>query len=197
MFRLADVPLSLLSMPRIEAGRLVLRAPAPDDWPQWAELRTASRAFLAPWEPTWPEDALTRDHFRRRLRHYMKEWRSGEGYTFFVFLKDGRRLAGGISVGNVRRGVAQTASVGYWMGQRHAGQGIMTEALLAMMPFVFDEIGLHRIEAACLPHNEPSKAVLRKCGFREEGLARQYLRINGVWHDHLLFALLASEFRRR
>ena len=123
MFRLADVPLSLISMPRIESGRVLLRAPASDDWPQWAELRTASRAFLAPWEPTWPEDALTRDHFRRRLRHYMREWRAGEGYTFFVFLREGRRLAGGVSLGNVRRGVAQAASVGYWMGQRHAGQG--------------------------------------------------------------------------
>ena len=197
MFRLADVPLSLISMPRIESGRVQLRAPAADDWPQWAELRTASRAFLAPWEPTWPEDALTRDHFRRRLRHYMREWRAGEGYTFFVFLREGRRLVGGVSLGNVRRGVAQAASVGYWMGQRYAGQGIMTEALAAMLPFVFDELNLHRLEAACLPHNEPSKAVLRKVGFREEGLARQYLRINGVWHDHLLFAILASEFRHR
>ena len=100
MFRLADVPLSLISMPRIESGRVLLRAPAADDWPQWAEVSTASRAFLAPWEPTWPEDALTRDHFRRRLRHYMREWRAGEGYTFFVFLREGRRLAGGVSLGS-------------------------------------------------------------------------------------------------
>src|SRR5689334_10239051 len=111
MFRLVDVPLALMSMPRIEATSVVLRAPAIDDWPQWAELRTASRAFLAPWEPTWPEDALTRDHFRRRLRHYMREWRAGEGYTFFVIARDERRLAGGISLGNVRRGVAQAATV--------------------------------------------------------------------------------------
>jgi ribosomal-protein-alanine N-acetyltransferase len=197
MFRLVDVPLALMSMPRIESSRVVLRAPAIDDWPQWAELRTASRAFLAPWEPTWPEDALTRDHFRRRLRHYMREWRAGEGYTFFVVAREERKLAGGISLGNVRRGVAQAATVGYWMGQRYAGRGLMTEALAAMLPFVFEELNLNRLEAACLPHNEPSKAVLRKVGFHEEGLARQYLRINGAWHDHLLFALLSTDYRRK
>lgn len=195
MFRFSDVPLSLMSMPRVEGPRVFLRAPNLDDWREWAELRAQSRAFLTPWEPTWPEDSLTRDHFRRRLRHYMREWRAGEGYTFFVFLNDSKRLAGGVSLSNLRRGVAQTVSAGYWMGQPHAGRGLMTEALGALLPFVFEELRLHRLEAACLPHNEPSKGVLRKVGFREEGLARQYLRINGTWHDHLLFALLAPDWR--
>ena len=82
-----------------------------------------------------------------------------------------------------------------WMGQAHAGQGLMSEGLGAIMPFLYDEVRLRRIEAACLPANEPSKGVLRRVGFREEGLARQYLKINGVWHDHLLFALLIDDWR--
>ncbi|HTB37412.1 MAG TPA: GNAT family protein, partial [Reyranella sp.] len=83
---------------------------------------------------------------------------------------------------------------GYWMGQPYAGQGLMTDALRGVLPFVFDDLRLHRLEAACLPHNEPSKGVLAKVGFHEEGLARQYLRINGQWADHLLFALLRADY---
>jgi len=194
MFRFADVPLSLSSMTRILGQRVYLRAPSMEDWPEWAELRARSRAFLTPWEPTWPDDSLGRDHYRRRLRQQMREWRAGEAYALFIFLNEGRRLAGGINLSNVRRGVAQTASVGYWMGQPHAGQGLMTDALRAILPFVFDELRLHRLEAACLPNNEPSKSVLAKVGFREEGLARQYLRINGHWADHLLFSLLRADY---
>ena len=129
MFRFADVPLSLSGMTRIAGRRVFLRAPSMDDWPEWAELRARSRAFLTPWEPTWPEDSLGRDHFRRRLRQQVREWRAGEAYGLFVFTNDTRRLAGGINLSNVRRGVAQAAAVGYWMGQPYAGQGLMTDAL--------------------------------------------------------------------
>jgi len=197
MFRLSDVPLSLISMPRLNGARVYLRAPHADDWREWAELRAASRAFLQPWEPTWPEDSLTRDAYRRRLRQQMREWKAGEGYAFFMFLRDSRQLVGGVNIGNVRRGVAQCASLGYWMGNAFAGQGHMKDAVTAVMPFVFDELRLHRLEAACLPENEPSKGVLRATNFREEGLARQYLRINGKWHDHVLFALLRTEYETR
>jgi len=196
MFRFADVPLSIASMTRLAGRRVFLRAPMMDDWAEWAELRARSRNFLMPWEPTWPEDGLARDHFRRRIRQQVREWRAGEGYAFFVFSAENRRLVGGVNLSNVRRGVAQAASVGYWMGQPYAGHGFMTDAVRASLPFVFDELRLHRLEAACLPHNEPSKAVLAKVGFHEEGLARQYLRINGQWADHLLFALLRADYDR-
>lgn len=194
MFRFADVPLSLSGMTRIAGPRVFLRAPTMDDWAEWAELRARSRTFLTPWEPTWPDDSLGRDHYRRRLRQQVREWRGGEAYGFFVFLNDRRRLVGGINLSNVRRGVAQAVSLGYWMGQAHAGHGLMTEALRALLPFVFDDLRLHRLEAACLPNNEPSKGVLSKVGFHEEGMARQYLRINGEWADHLLFALLRADY---
>src|SRR5262249_8122486 len=120
--------------------------------------------------------------------------RSGEAYGLFIFTNEGRRLAGGINISNVRRGVAQTAAVGYWMGQPYAGQGLMTDGPGASPPFVFDGLRPHPPEAASPPNNEPSKAVLHKVGFREEGLARQYLRINGQWADHLLFALLRADY---
>src|SRR5258708_7706953 len=166
MFRFADVPLSLSGITRVPGRRVFLRAPTMDDWAEWAELRARSRALRTPWEPTWPEDSLGRDHFRRRLRQQVREWRSGEAYGLFVFTNEGRRLAGGINLSNVRRGVAQATSVGYWMGQPYAGQGLMTDALRAVLPFVFDELRLHRLEPACRTTSRPRPCWPRSASTR-------------------------------
>jgi ribosomal-protein-alanine N-acetyltransferase len=178
----------------VPPGEVVyLRAPRPGDWSDWAKLRAESRDFLVPWEPTWPADALTRTAYRRRLRRYAREARDDAGYAFFVFRRGDDTLLGGITLSNIRRGISRSCAVGYWTGKHHAGQGFMGEALKAIIPFVFESLELRRLEAACLPTNEASKAVLRKTGFTQEGYAREYLRINGVWTDHLLFALLKSD----
>jgi ribosomal-protein-alanine N-acetyltransferase len=177
---------------RLETERLVLRPPRLSDWAEWANIRERSRAFLTPWEPTWPKDALTRTAYRDRVLYYAQEWHRGSGYLFFLIRKDDRKLLGGISVAEVRRGISQTATAGYWIGEPYAGQGYMAEALQAMIGFAFGTLGLHRLEAACMPSNERSRSLLLKCGFREEGYAAKYLKINGEWADHLLFARLAD-----
>jgi ribosomal-protein-alanine N-acetyltransferase len=179
----------------IPKGRVYLRPPLARDFADWARVRKQSKAFLIPWEPTWAHDALTRASYRRRLRHYVGEWRQGAGYAFFIFTREGERLVGGITLSNVRRGVAQAASVGYWIDEAHARQGYMTEALLAVCEFSFSRIGLRRLEAACLPQNEASRGLLEKVGFQYEGYAREYLRIDGEWRDHLLYALLRDDPR--
>ncbi|WP_422365079.1 GNAT family N-acetyltransferase [Pelagibius sp.] len=186
-----DGPLSV----RLEGPRVYLFPPRMADWKAWAELREESRSFLVPWEPTWPHDALARGAFRRRLKAYSQEWRRGTGFSFLVFRLEDSALMGGVTLSNVRRGVAQAASMGYWIGERFAKQGYMTEAVAAVVEFAFEELGLHRIEAACLPHNDASQALLGKAGFRQEGYARQYLRINGKWQDHLLFEMLRDDPR--
>jgi len=104
-------------------------------------------------------------------------------------------LIGGVTLANVRRGIVQAGTIGYWIGEPFAGQGLMTRALRVLLPFVFSELSLHRIEAACIPSNIASVRVLEKCGFVHEGLARRYLCINGVWQDHYLFGLLNEDFR--
>lgn len=175
----------------------MLRAPDRQDWRVWAELRSASRAFLTPWEPSWGEDALTRAAFRRRLARYALEWHSDQGYTFLLFRLEDDALVGGISVTNVRRGVAESASVGYWVGESHAHQGYMSEGLALTLKFAFERLRLHRVEAACLPHNAPSRGLLLKSGFREEGYASEYLCIDGKWQDHVLFGILASDWTTR
>ena len=170
-----------------------MRQPEERDWRPWADLRALSRDFLAPWEPTWPADALTREAYRRRLRRYGIDWREDAGYSFFIFRLGDSALIGGVTLGNVRRGVAQSGTLGYWIGLPYARQGFMTDALQATIAFSFQTLQLHRLEAACLPANAASQGVLYKLGFRQEGYARKYLRISGNWHDHLLFALLAEE----
>ena len=181
--------------PVIEAGSIVLRPPRMSDYESWTRLRRDSRAFLTPWEPTWPADDLTRSGYRCRVKRYVRDMREDAGYAFFLFNARTNLLAGGLTLSNVRRGAAQTASLGYWIGEPFARQGLMSAAVRAVLPFGFESLRLHRIEAACLPTNEPSLRLLRKTGFTEEGFARSYLKIDGVWQDHLLFAILSGDPR--
>jgi ribosomal-protein-alanine N-acetyltransferase len=104
-------------------------------------------------------------------------------------------LVGGRTLANVRRGVAQAGSLGYWMGQPFAGKGLMTVAVRALIPCAFGALGLHRLEAACIPTNAASISLLEKTGFVREGYAREYLCINGIWQDHLLYARLKDDPR--
>jgi [ribosomal protein S5]-alanine N-acetyltransferase len=179
--------------PVIKGDGVYLRYPRMADYVQWQKLRSESRAFLSPWEPSWATDELTRGAFRRRLKRYARETRYDSAYAFFVFRSEDNALLGGCTLSNVRRGVTQCCALGYWVGERFARQGYMNRAVRALIPFIFRTLGLHRIEAACVPSNDPSQHLLEKAGFRREGLAKNYLQINGEWQDHTLFALLAEE----
>jgi len=181
--------------PVVRGDGVVLHIPQMSDYEEWAALRERSRAFLVPWEPTWPADDLTRSAFRRRMRRYWRDVREDQSYPFFVYRQEDDALVGGLTLGNIRRGVAQTCSVGYWVGQPYARRGYMSAAVRAVIPFVFNVLRLHRLEAACLPTNEASIRLLRSCGFQQEGYARGFLQINGVWQDHLTFAILSTDSR--
>jgi ribosomal-protein-alanine N-acetyltransferase len=177
-------------LPAITGEGVVLRAPQQTDYAEWARLRELSRDFLTPWEPTWPPDDLTRSAFRRRLRRYAEDQRMDLSYPFFLFARNGNALIGGLTVANVRRGVAQSASLGYWIGLPYVRRGFMTAAVRALIPVAFGTLRLHRLEAACIPSNVASIRLLEKTGFEREGYARDYLCINAVWQDHLLYARL-------
>lgn len=191
--------MALLDWMSSDSGLLVsgrgvrLRPPRMSDFPAWAALRARSRDFLQPWEPTWPADDLTRPAFRRRLGVYNRDLELGHGFPFFVFREEDEALVGGLTLSNVRRGIAQTATMGYWIGEPYARRGFTLDAVRAASRFAFTRLGLHRIEAACLPSNEPSRNLLLKAGFTLEGKARAYLKINGAWRDHLLFGLIEDE----
>lgn len=177
----------------IRGNGVWLRPPATADYSAWAELRAQSRAHLTPWEPQWVPDELSRASYRLRLRHYAREVREDVGYAYLVFRTGDDVLVGGLTLSNVRRGVSQSATLGYWTGLPYVRRGYMTAAVAAIVGYGFDGLRLHRIEAACLPINVGSIRVLEANGFQHEGLARRYLRINGVWQDHLLFGRLIDD----
>jgi ribosomal-protein-alanine N-acetyltransferase len=176
---------------KVDGDGIVLRPPKATDYAEWRELRAASRSFLQPWEPTWPADDLSRAAFRRRLQAYARDRDAGTAFPFFVFRAEDDALTGGITLSNVRRGVAQMGSVGYWCGRPFTRQGHTLAAVKALTEFAFRTLGLHRLEAACIPDNAPSRRLLLKAGFAEEGYAKAYLKINGVWRDHVLFGLIS------
>jgi len=179
-------------LPPIAGDTVMLRTPQMADFTAWTALREASREFLTPWEPTWPTDDLSRTAFRQRMRRYAEDQRTDQAYPFFVFRKDDSVLIGGLVLASIRRGVAQSASLGYWIGRSYARRGYMTAALSALIPAAFDVLRLHRLEAACIPTNAASIRLLEKTGFQREGYAREYLCINGTWQDHLLYARLGN-----
>jgi ribosomal-protein-alanine N-acetyltransferase len=170
--------------------RVILRPPKKADWRAWASLRAGSRDHLQPFEPTWGPAHLTRRGFCRRIelarRDPAVEMR-------LIFAREDGALLGGVTLNNIRRGVTQSCSLGYWIGMPHVRQGYMTEALRTLVPYCFDTLGLHRIEAACLEKNVASQQLLETLGFRREGLVRGYLKIDGAWRDHVLYALLAGD----
>ena len=169
--------------------RIIMRPPEAKDAPDWLEVRTKNQDILRKYEPRWTDDALTQDYFRRRTELQHRNWHIDHAYAFLIFKIDGA-LIGGMNINNVCRAAAQYASLGYWIDKDHEGQGYMSEAMALTIHYAFKNLKLHRINAACLPHNDRSKKILSRAGFTEEGFAKQYLQINGAWEDHILYGLV-------
>ncbi|MBN8293176.1 GNAT family N-acetyltransferase [Rhodobacter sp. NTK016B] len=182
---------------RLDTERMVLRLPEHSDFRMWTALRASSAAFLVPWEPTWSEDHLHRRSFTGRVQWAARVRQQGTGLPLFLVRRDDDQLLGAITLDNIRRGPAQVGTVGYWIGETFARHGYMREALNAVVHHAFTELDISRIEAACLPENAASRAVLEKCGFKYEGVAQSYLQINGRWRNHVLYANLRGDRRGR
>jgi ribosomal-protein-alanine N-acetyltransferase len=178
---------------RIRTERLTLRPPQHTDFRAWAVLRRESCEFLKPWEPTWAADHLTRRSFTNRVYWAGRSIAGGTGLPLFMVRAADDLLLGAVTLDNIRRGPAQAATLGYWIGATHARNGYMTEAVRAVVGHAFEDLDLSRIESACLPENEASRGVLERCGFNYEGTARNYLRIAGRWRTHVLFANLRPD----
>ena len=182
---------------RLETERMVLRLPIHTDFAPWVELRVDSRAFLTPWEPVWAADHLSRKSFTNRVYWAQRASRNGTALPLFLFESSTDMLLGAITLDNIRRGPAQAGTLGYWIGERYARQGYMSEAIRAVVHHAFAVMDLSRIEAACLPENTASRGVLESTGFKYEGVAQSYLQINGRWRNHVLYANLRNDRRGR
>ena len=182
---------------QIETERLALRLPAHSDYRSWSELRRRSASFLTPWEPTWSQDHLTRRAFTNRVNWAARCYKSDTALPLFIFRYEDGALVGAVTLDNIRRGPAQAGTLGYWVGAPFVRQGYMREAIGAVVGHAFAVMDLSRIEAACLPENEASRAVLERSGFKYEGVAQSYLQINGRWRNHVLYANLRLDRRGR
>ncbi len=187
------VPLSL----RVEGARVALRAPRMSDAPRLIDVRQRSWRFLSPWMPVPDPGAEEVQANRRQIHRQRREWQEDKAYPLFIVDRLTDQVVGRVAFNNVVRGVFQNAYLGYWIDVQHARKGLMTEALRLAMGAAFGPMGLHRLQAAIIPRNTASLAVIRKAGFRQEGLAERYLRIAGEWEDHVIFALTAEEWRAR
>jgi [ribosomal protein S5]-alanine N-acetyltransferase len=183
--------------PKVETERLTLRLPQHGDWRAWAALREESATFLTPWEPVWSHDHLSRKAFTNRVYWAARAETQGTALALMMIRRADDALVGAITLDNIRRGPAQTGTLGYWIGAPHARQGYMREAIAGVVHHAFHILDLSRVEAACLPDNAASRGVLEKTGFKYEGVAQSYLQINGRWRNHLLFAALRGDRRGR
>ncbi|PZX19700.1 ribosomal-protein-alanine N-acetyltransferase [Palleronia aestuarii] len=182
---------------RVETDRLTLRPPQHGDFRAWTSLRRDSAAFLQPWEPLWADDHLARKSFTNRVYWAQRSLANDTALPLFLIRREDDELLGAITLDNVRRGPAQSGTLGYWIGATFARQGYMAEAIAGIVHHAFTRMELSRVEAACLAENRASRAVLERSGFKYEGVAQSYLQIAGRWRNHVLYSILRSDRRGR
>lgn len=179
----------------IETERLTLRLPVQNDFGNWVQLRRKSESFLLPWEPKQTVGFYSRSAFKVRVSWGKKNFSLKKAMPIFIFKKDDSALIGAVTLDNIRYGAIESASLGYWIGKPFSKRGYMKEALRAIIYYSSEHLKIGRIEAATLPENLPSRNLLEKSGFNFEGIVESYLKINGSWRDHVLYASL--NFDRR
>jgi ribosomal-protein-alanine N-acetyltransferase len=184
----------------LRGPRVELRPLTGGDFDLWRAVRERSREWLEPWEPlpepTSPDPATDAEAFRARCGAWERQRHFDTAYGYGMFLHEGAFI-GEVSLGSVQRGPFQSAFVGYWVDAEHAGQGYVPEGVAVILRYGFEELGLHRIEAAIVPRNAASRRVMDKLGLREEGLAERFLQIRGVWEDHVRYAITIEEWNER
>jgi len=189
-----SVPISA----RLESSRVVLRAPRATDIPDLRSLLIRNADHLRPFSPSPPPgtNPVGLTELSRSIGRHRRDWKAGAGYVFITSLRESREpIVGRVALTSVTRGPFQSAQIGYWIDAAYVGHGLMSEAVDLVLGFAFDTLALHRVQAAVMPRNGPSRRILEKRHFREEGYAARYLRIAGRWEDHLLYALTAEEWR--
>lgn len=185
--------------PSLRGRRVLLRPLVAEDFPAWQEVRRRNTEWLTRWEPSRaqgsPDVVEDRHAFGIRCSTRERERQLGTAYGFGVFVDEA--FAGEMNINSIQRGPFQNCYVGYWMDEARAGNGYTPEALVVVLRFAFEELELHRVQVAIIPRNGPSNRVVRKLGLRAEGVAVRYLEINGVWEDHIRYAITAEEWAER
>ena len=184
---------------RLYGRRVMMRPLAANDFREWSEVRRRNHDWLTVWEPSrqphHADPVLDRGAFTSRCLQRDRDRASGTAYQFGLFVD--QHVAGEVNINNVVRGAMQSATIGYWIDQAHAGQGYIAEAVVVVLQFAFEQLGLHRVEICIVPRNERSRRIVEKLKIRDEGVALRYLEINGVWEDHIRYGITAEEWTDR
>jgi ribosomal-protein-alanine N-acetyltransferase len=179
--------------------RVLLRPLVVDDFAPWREVRGRNADWLLKWEPMRtpgaPDPVQSRDAFAVRCGARQRERQLGTGFGYGIFVEG--HFAGEINLSIVQRGPFQSSYVGYWIDEAQAGQGYMPEALVLLCNAAFEDLRLHRVQISIIPRNTASRRVVEKLGIRDEGVAQRYLEINGVWEDHIRYAMTLEEWDQR
>jgi [ribosomal protein S5]-alanine N-acetyltransferase len=179
---------------RIEQAPTAIRPTEPADARVQLALRIANREHTGPWDPVRDESFYTEAGQRLELDLDQRSWSAGTAYAFAILDSERDRLIGRVALSNVVRGPWQNATLGYWVDKDALGRGHATRAVRLALSFGFEHAGLHRIQPAIIPRNTRSVRVAEKVGFRLEGRALRYLKINGVWEDHDVYALTVEDW---
>ena len=186
-------------MSTLVGRRVLLRPLSPADFPAWQEVRRRNNGWLTPWEPArtpgMPDVVESREAFAMRCSARERERQLGTGFGFGLFVAG--RFAGEINLSSVQRGPFQSAYVGYWIDEGQAGKSLTPEGLVLVIRFAFDQLHLHRVQISIIPRNHRSRRVVEKLKLRDEGIALRYLEINGVWEDHVRYAITLEEWQDR
>jgi [ribosomal protein S5]-alanine N-acetyltransferase len=186
-------------MTTLVGRRVVLRPLTSADFPTWQEVRRRNAGWLTPWEPArtpgMPDVVESREAFAMRCSARERERQLGTGFGFGLFAAG--RFGGEINLSSVQRGPFQSAYVGYWIDEAQAGNSYTPEGLVLIMRFAFEQLHLHRVQISIIPRNHRSRRVVEKLKLRDEGIALRYLEINGVWEDHVRYAVTVEEWHDR
>ena len=183
---------------RLQTGETAVRPFARGDLEELVELRVRNREFMEPFEAVRDSSFYSRAAQSREITLDGEAWAHGTGYAFAVLdAAAGDRLIGRVALSNVVRGPWQNATLGYWVDQAANGRGHCTRGVLLVLEFAFEHAGLHRVQPAIMPHNVRSQKVAQKAGFRLEGRAERYLKIDGAWRDHDIYAMTREDWDAR
>ena len=183
-------PRRIKKHPVIHTERLILEVCTEADAQLFLNFYENNREHLSRWEPTRSPEFYTLEHWQKTLQENRIFLLEGSAIKFGIFNKERTEIIGTCHFNNIIRGVFQACHLGYSIGGKYQGQSYMYEAAQAGIQFMFNEMGLHRVMANYIPDNQRSGALLERLGFEKEGFARDYLKIDGVWRDHVLTALI-------
>lgn len=184
---------------RLYGKRVMLRPLVAPDFASWSDVRLRNEKWLVPWEPArlpnQGDPTRERDAFTTRCAARDRDRQMGVAYAFGLFVDSA--VSGEVNLNTVVRGAQQSGTIGYWIDRSRAGHGYIAEGVCVLLRFAFEELRLHRLEICIIPRNTNSRRVMDKLQLRDEGVAQRFLEINGVWEDHLRYAITLEEWRDR